>query len=333
MSSRIIVLDGYTTSPNQGDTPTGSDGDVSWDPIRALGDLTIYDRTPADDIAAAAGDAEFILTNKAVLSEKTIEALAPGLKYIGVLATGVNVVDLEAASKHDVVVTNVPGYSTESVAQHVFAMLLEAVNHIAAHDRAVHDGRWVNSPDFCFTVAPITELAGKTFGLVGLGAIGSQVAQIASAFGMRVVASRSPSGRQPEVEGVKVSWLEPDDVFRQSDVVSLHCPLTERTKNLINEARLKLMKPKAVLINTGRGPLIDEQALADALASGKLGFACLDVLSSEPPSQENPLLSAPRCIITPHTAWASVEARTRLVQIAADNIKAYQDGKPQNVVN
>ena len=333
MPPRIVVLDGYTASPHPDDLPDGSDGDVSWDPIRDLGDLSIHDRTAAADVAKTARGAQIVLTNKAPLSADTIEKLSPDLKYIGVLATGVNIVDLQAAKKHGVVVTNVPGYSTESVAQHVFALLLEAVSHVAAHDKAVHEGGWVSAPDFSFTVAPITELGGKTFGLVGLGAIGSQVAQIASAFGMKVVAAKSPSGRQPKVEGVDVRWLDLESVFRESDVISLHCPLTESTKHLVSAARLATMKPNAILINTGRGALIDEKALADALEAGRIRAACLDVLSTEPPAKDNPLLSAPRCIITPHTAWASVEARTRLVRIAAENVAAFQNGKPQNVVN
>ncbi len=333
MSQKIVVLDGYTTSPHAADQPDGSDGDVSWDALRSLGDVTIYDRTPDDKISEAASGAQMVLTNKAPLDKTTIESLKGDLKYIGVLATGVNVIDLEAASQHGVVVTNVPGYSTDSVAQHVFAMLLEAVNHIAAHDAAVHDGRWVNSSDFCFTVAPITELAGKTFGLVGLGAIGEQVAKIAAAFGMKVIAARSPSGREPKVAGVNVTWLDIDDMFAQSDVISLHCPLTESTKHLVNASRLDSMKSDAILINTGRGPLIDDAALAAALTTGKLRAACVDVLSSEPPAADNPLLSAPRCIITPHTAWASHEARSRLLDIAVENINAFLDGRPQNVVN
>lgn len=322
MAERIVVLDGYTLNP----------GDVPWTPFEPLGALEIHDRTPEPLVASRAAGAPYVLTNKALVSAQTIMAL-PGLKYIGVLATGTNIVDLKAARDHGVTVTNVPGYSTDSVAQLVFALLLELSCHTASHAMAVHDGDWVQSPDFSFTVAPITELAGKTLGVVGLGAIGQRVAKIGAALGMKIAAAHQRSMDRVSIPGVEVRWLAVDDLLKESDVVTLHCPLTDQTRHLINTERLAMMKRTAVLINTGRGPLIDEAALADALQRGVIAGAGLDVLSAEPPPQTNPLLNAPRCIITPHIAWASVEARRRLMHMAAENLRAFIAGNPIHVVN
>ncbi|MHC4887312.1 MAG: D-2-hydroxyacid dehydrogenase [Planctomycetota bacterium] len=314
---KIVVLDGVTLNP----------GDLSWSGLESLGSCTVHDRTPADQVVERVGDAEVVLTNKTVISDETLGSL-PNLKYIGVLATGTNVVDLEEASRHGVVVTNIPAYSTPSVAQQVFALLLELANQVSLHDRAVHDGDWVSCEDFCFTRAPLVELQGLTLGIVGLGGIGQATAAIGAAFGMRVIAANRS---QKDVEGV--TQVDLDTLFRESDVISLHCPLTSETESLINAERLEGMKKTAFLINTGRGPLIDDAALAQALADGTIAGAGLDVLSSEPPAADNPLLSAPNCVITPHIAWASKAARTRLMEIAVGNVKAFQSGSPINQVN
>lgn len=316
---KITVLDGYGMNP----------GDLSWDGLRALGDVTVYDRTPAAEVIDRAAGSEILLTNKTVLDRDTIERL-PGLRYIGVLATGYNVVDTEAAREHGVTVTNIPAYSTASVAQMVFSLLLAVTNgveHYTADNRA---GRWSRSADFCYWDEPLVELAGKTFGIVGFGNIGQAVARIALAFGMKVVAFTSkPAGSLPEGVG-KVSL---DELLAESDVVSLHCPLTESTRHMINASTLARMKPTAILINTGRGPLVDETALADALNCGALRGAGVDVLSCEPPSAGNPLLYARNCYITPHLGWATVEARKRLMDIAVANVAAFIGGTPVNVVN
>lgn len=325
--TKIIALDGYTTSP-MAISAQGEDDGGHWQTLSEIGELTVYERTPADAVADRIGDAEIVLTNKTPIDALAFAA-SPNLKYVGVLATGVNVVDIGAASAHNVTVTNVPGYSTPSVAQHVFAMLLELCNRTAEHDRAVHDGQWANCKDFSFTTGPLVELAGKTLGVVGMGAIGQAVANIGHAMGMDI-ASHSRTEKQL---GYPVRWLSVDELFAQGDVVTLHCPLTPRTQEHVNAQRLSTMKPSAYLINTGRGPLIDEPALAEALTKGTIAGAGLDVLSSEPPSADNPLLTAPNCIITPHIAWATIESRKRLLQIAADNVRAYLDGNPTNVVS
>ncbi|MEO0475114.1 MAG: D-2-hydroxyacid dehydrogenase [Planctomycetota bacterium] len=324
---RIVVLDGYTTSPLPPDAPDDG-GEVSWHPLTRLGDLSVYLRTTASEIVQRVGDAGIALTNKTPIGEEVFAA-CKGLKYVGVLATGVNVVDLEAAKAYGVTVTNIPGYSAPSVAQHVFALLLELCNRTAEHDRAVHDGQWANCDDFSFTTGPLVELAGKTLGIVGMGAIGQATARVGHAMGMTIAAY----SRTPKELDYPVTWLGVDALFEQADVVSLHCPLTPKTEGLVNSARLASMKTSSYIINTGRGPLIDEQALADALANGTIAGAGLDVLSSEPPSEDNPLLTAPNCIITPHIAWATVASRSRLLKIAADNVKAYLDGSPVNVVS
>lgn len=315
---KITILDGYGMNP----------GDLSWDGIAALGELKVYDRTAPSEVIARSADSEALLTNKTVLDGETLRAL-PKLKYVGVLATGYNVVDTATARQLGIVVTNIPAYSTMSVAQMVFAHLLNVTDRVEHYAEENRQGRWSRNPDFCYWDTPVTELAGKTFGIVGLGHIGQAVAKIALAFGMKVIAFTS---KEPEhlPDGVSKAGL--DTLFAESDVVSLHCPLTPSTEKLINRQTLSEMKPGAILINTGRGPLIDEQAVADALRGGKLGAFCADVLSSEPPAADNPLLSAPNSFITPHIAWASKEARERLMQIAGANLKAFIEGHPVNDV-
>lgn len=316
---KIVVLDGYAANP----------GDLSWEEMMKLGDLTVYDRTSPSELMARAKDAPILLTNKVVLDAETISSL-PNLKYIGVLATGYNVVDVNAAAKRGIVVTNIPAYSTESVAQMVFAHILnitQRTGHYAEENRA---GRWSANPDFCYWDTPLTELAGKTIGIVGLGNTGSATARIALAFGLKVKAFTSK--HQSELPpGIEKSTL--DNLFSTSDIVSLHCPLTESTKEMVNSDRLKLMKPSAILINTGRGPLVNEQDLADALNDGTLYAAGVDVLSTEPPHKDNPLLTAKNCFITPHIAWATKEARIRLMNIATENVAAFIAGNPINLVS
>ena len=316
---RIVILDAFTTNP----------GDLDWGPVAALGELTVHDRTPDEEIVARATGAEAVLTNKTQLSAATLAAL-PGLRYVGVLATGVNVVDLAAAAAACVTVTNVPGYSTPGVAQAVFALLLELTNQTGALSASARAGRWQACDDFCYWDGELVELEGLTLGIVGHGAIGRRVAEIARAFGMRVVAaSRSrPAGMTAD----GVVFLPLDEVFRTADVVSLHCPLTPETRHLVNAARLAMMKPSAYLVNTARGGLVDEQALADALAAGRIAGAGLDVLTQEPPSDGSPLLTSPNCVITPHVASATRKARARLIAAAAANLAAFLAGRPQNVV-
>ncbi len=325
--TRIVVLDGYTTSPLSADAEP-ADHDVGWQPLAALGELIVHPRTPADQVAERLGGTTIALTNKSPIGADVLAA-CPALKYVGVLATGVNVVDLDAARSQGVTVTNVPGYSTPSVAQHVFALLLELCNRTAEHNDAVHADRWARCNDFCFTTGPLVELSGLTLGVVGMGAIGRAVATIGHALGMRIAAH---SRTQRDI-GLPVDWLGVDDLFVQADAVTLHCPLTPETQGLVNAERLATMKPGAFVINTGRGPLINEAALAEALAKGTIAGAGLDVLSTEPPSADNPLLTAPNCVITPHIAWATVASRRRLLDIAADNLRAHLDGKPVNVVS
>lgn len=313
---KIVILDGFTTNG----------GDLSWNGISELGDLTVYDRTAPGELIDRCLGAEAVLTNKVIITDEVMQAL-PQLKYIGVMATGYNVVDIDAARRRGIVVTNVPAYSTPSVAQMVFAHLLNITNQVALHDRQVHEGRWAGNQDFCFYSAPLIELAGKQMGIVGLGQTGSAVAKIALALGMRVMAFTSkPQESLPE--GIIKGSL--DEMFATSDVVSLHCPLTPDTKHIVNAARLATMKSSAIVINTGRGPLVNEQDLADALNNGTIAAAAVDVLSTEPPAADNPLLSARNCHITPHIAWASQAARARLIDTLASNLKGYISG---NVVN
>ena len=315
---KIVILDGYTANP----------GDLSWKELEQWGEVTVYDRTKPGETLARAADAEIILTNKVVISRELIAQL-PRLKYIGVLATGYNVVDIEAAHERGIIVTNVPAYSTESVAQMVFAHLLTVTNrteHYAIQNRG---GRWSENPDFCYWDFPHTELAGKTFGIVGLGHIGQRVAQIALAFGMKVKALTSKATAALPV-GIEKASLE--ELLATSDVLSLHCPLTEQSHHLMNSDTLRQMKPTAILINTGRGPLVDDQAVADALAEGRLAAFCADVLTVEPPKTDNPLLKQPHAFITPHIAWATKEARVRLLQVATDNVRAFLSANPINVI-
>lgn len=311
---KIVILDGYALNP----------GDLSWEAFEAMGDLTVYDRTPPELVEERIRGAQIVYTNKTVLSRSVIENAA-SLAFIGVLATGVNIVDLDAARERGIPVANVPAYSTDSVAQMTIALILELCLHVGEHSRLVHAGEWTSSPDFCFWRYPLIELAGKTLGIVGLGSIGRAVAKIAAAFGMRVIAYR---GRG---EGVEMRTLE--ELLAEADIVSLHCPLTADNRHMINADALSRMKKGAFLINTARGPLVDEAALAEALCSGHIAGAAVDVVSSEPIPAENPLLSAPNCIITPHIAWAPYAARVRLMKIAAENLRAFLDGKPTNVVN
>lgn len=314
---RITVLDGFAVNP----------GDLSWEPLQALGKCTVYERTPANLLLTHAKDAEILLTNKVVLSGKTIAALEQ-LKYIGVTATGVNVVDVAAAAQRAILVTNVPSYSTSSVVQMVFAHILHHTQHVGAHADAVRSGRWTASSDWCFWDYPLVELSGLTMGIVGLGKIGGAVAQIARAFGMTVLATTRTNDDTSE----NVQVVDLDTLLRNSDVVSLHCPLTPETEGLINRQRLALMKQSALLINTARGPLVEEGALAEALNAGQIAGAGLDVLSTEPPPADNPLLSAKNSTITPHIAWATRATRLRLLQCVVDNVAAYLAGKPRNVV-
>ena len=313
---KIVILDGYTATP----------GDLSWKELETLGELVVYDRTSADETVARAADAEIVFTNK-VLITKDVMAQLPQLKYVGVLATGYNVVDIEAAHQRGIIVTNVPAYSTESVAQMVFAHLLTVTNRVEHYTVQNRADRWTNSADFSYSDTLLTELAGKTFGIVGLGNIGKRVAQIAQAFGMNVIALTSKTTLPEGIKKVELSEL-----FAQSDVLSLHCPLTSDTHHMINADTLKLMKPTAILINTGRGPLIDDQAVANALKANRLYAFCADVLTEEPPKADNPLLGLPNAYTTPHIAWATIEARARLVKVAIDNVKAFANGKSQNVV-
>ncbi|MHC4365612.1 MAG: D-2-hydroxyacid dehydrogenase [Planctomycetota bacterium] len=316
---RIVVLDAHTLNP----------GDLSWEGLEALGTCSVYDRTPAELTVERAKDAEIVLTNKTVLSAEIIEQLEQ-VRYIGVLATGYNVVDVEAARKRGIPVANVPAYGTASVAQMVFAHLLNLTQHVGHHAETVRDGRWSWCPDFCYWDSPLIELQGLTMGIIGLGRIGRAVARLARAFAMKTIAYdvTEPS---PVPEGCRMVVLE--DVFRLADAVSLHCPLTPETECLVNKERLALMKRTAFLVNTSRGPLVDEQALADALNDGEIAGAGLDVVATEPPAADNPLLKAKNCYITPHIAWATRGARGRLLQATIENIIAFLDGRPQNIVN
>ena len=315
---KIVILDGYTANP----------GDLSWSALEALGDLTVYDRTAPQEVVPRAQGAEAVLTNKVVIGAAEMDAL-PGLKYIGVLATGYNVVDIPAAHAHGITVTNIPAYSTQSVAQMAFAHILNIMNHVAEHSTAVKSGAWSHAADFSFQLTPQQEIASMTIGLVGLGNTGMATARIALAFGMKVQAFTSkPQDKLPE----GITKVTMDELFQTSDIVSLHCPLTDSTRELVNRERLHQMKPTAILINTGRGPLLNEQDVADALNQGVIAAAGVDVLTKEQPLPSCPLLSARNCFITPHIAWATVQARIRLLDIAAQNVKAYKEGKPINVI-
>jgi len=315
---KIVILDGYTANP----------GDLSWRELEALGDVTVYDRTKPEDTVARAADAEVVLTNKVVLGRKEIEQL-PHLQYIGVLATGYNVVDIAAAHEHGITVTNVPAYSTESVAQMVFAHLLTVTNRTEHYALQNREGRWSKNSDFCYWDTSLTELAGKTMGIVGLGNIGRRVAQIALAFGMQVKALTSKSAEQLPAGIQKADLTE---LLSTADVLSLHCPLTEDTRHFVNARTLAMMKPSAIVINTGRGPLVNDADVADALSAGRIAAYCADVLTEEPPRADNPLLHQPNAFITPHIAWATREARLRLLTTAIGNVRAFVKHHPQNVI-
>ena len=316
---KIVELDGYAANP----------GDLSWEPLQELGELTVYDRTPASLVVERAKNADIILINKVLITEEVLSQL-PRLKYIGVLATGYNVVDVKAATKRGIVVTNIPAYSTESVAQMTFAHILNITNRIGHYARQSREGRWSSNPDFCYWDTQLWELSGKTIGIVGLGNIGMRVATIARYFGMDVFAYTSKNSADLP-EGIQKTTL--DGLFAVSDIVSLHCPLTADTRHLINRESLEKMKEGSILINTGRGPLVDEEAVAEALASGHLGGYGADVMIDEPPSPNNPLLAQRNAFITPHIAWATREARQRLMDICVRNVKAFIEGKRLNAVN
>jgi glycerate dehydrogenase len=315
---RIVVLDGYTANP----------GDNPWTELAEVGALEVYERSALSEILPRARGASVLVTNKTPLSAATLAAL-PELRGISVLATGVNVVDVGAARARGIVVSNVPAYSTASVAQHTLALLLELSNRVGLHDASVRAGQWQRSLDFCYWEAPLLDLAGRRLGIVGYGEIGKRVAQAASALGMQVVAARFASRTQKSSE---IPRLDLDELFCTSDVISLHCPLTAETERLISGARLRSLKPSALLINTARGGLVDEAELASALSSGALGGAALDVLSSEPPSANHPLLGLPNCIVTPHVAWTSLESRRRLLRVTVENVRGILAGQPVHVV-
>ncbi len=317
---KIVILDGHAINP----------GDLSWDALRSLGSLEVFDRTSENAIVPRAREAEVLLTTRTPLSAQTLMQLTQ-LRYVGVMFTGYDAIDLKAARERNVLVTNVPIYGTASVAQLVFALLLELCHHVAVHSAATHAGEWSRSPDFSFWKTPLVELQGKTMGIVGFGRIGRHVAEIAVAMGMHVIAADAGRRDAPTWPGFR--WCDVDELMSAADVVSLHCPLLPETRGMINAASLSKMKPGSFLINTSRGPLVIEQDLADALNSGHLAGAAVDVLSSEPPSPDNPLLHTKACIVTPHIAWATKEARTRLIETVVANLRAFLEGRPVNVVD
>ncbi|MCQ2593133.1 MAG: D-2-hydroxyacid dehydrogenase [Treponema sp.] len=313
---KLVILDGNALNP----------GDLSWDGIKKIAQITVYPRTNPEELIERIGDAEAILVNK-VKIQKDVFRKCPKLKYIGVTATGYNVIDVEAAKQAGVIVTNIPAYSTDSVAQHVFAFILNFTNSVYIHNESVQNGQWITCPDFCYWKNPLTELTGKTLGIFGYGSIGSKVAQIGKAFGMNVICcTRTPKENMPK----SVSF---EELLQQSDFLSLHAPLTEKTQNIINKDSLKLMKKSAYLINTARGGFINEKDLAECLSSNGIAGYAADVVLEEPMNKENPLLGAKNCVITPHIAWAPLETRQRLLNIVEENLKAFLNGNPQNVVN
>lgn len=316
---KIVFLDGYTLNP----------GDISWEEFEGLGDLTVYDRSSPEEVIERSKDCEVLITNKAIVSAEVIRG-ATNLKYIGVTATGVNIVDVEAATEHGIPVCNVAGYGPESVAQMVFAHILNFTHRLPEQAADAQAGGWAKCPDFCYWTHPLTELKDLTLGIVGLGQIGEASARIAQGFGMDVTAyTRDATKILPP----GVSWRSLEEIFSESDFITLHCPLTDETENMVNDERLNEMKESAILINTGRGQLVDEQALANALNEGRIGGAGLDVLSTEPPSPDNPLLSAKNCFVTPHIAWATKAARSRLMTMAAENLYEFQQGNTSHCVN
>lgn len=314
---KIVVLDGYVLNP----------GDLSWKPLESLGSVTVYDRTPAEKIVERIADADIILTNKTPISRQTLLD-CPSVKYVGALATGFNTIDIAAAKELGVAVTNVPAYSTDAVAQFTMALLLEVCHHVGEHSRGVMAGDWVRSIDFCYWQYPQIELAGKTFGIIGMGKIGQAAGKLADAFGMKVLYH----AHHPRELPYPATFCSLEDLLAQSDVISLHCPLTDETAAIINPHTISMMKKDAILLNTARGPLVDEQAVADALKEGKLTGYAADVVGREPMAADSPLLGAPRCILTPHIAWASHAARGRLMDVAIGNVFAFCEGKRQNRV-
>ena len=318
---KIVNLDGYTTNP----------GDLSWEGIKRFGDYTVYDRTPADKVIERAKRANILIINKTVVTREILDALSPELEYIGLQSTGYNVVDCDYARKLGITVCNIPAYSTKAVAQLVFAFILLVTNEVALHSDAVKNGEWCTCPDFCFWKTPLTELDSKIIGIIGFGSIGRRVAKLAEAFDMKVLAYAPRPKDKGELKTVE--FVDLDTLFKNSDIITCHCPLTEETKGMINAENISKMKKSAIFINTSRGPVVDEKALADALNSEKIKAACLDVLETEPALESNPLLKAKNCYITPHIAWAAHETRARLLKILEENIEAHLSGKPQNVVN
>ncbi|NLW88753.1 MAG: D-2-hydroxyacid dehydrogenase [Clostridiaceae bacterium] len=322
---KIVVLDGYTMNP----------GDLSWSALEEFGRLTVYDQTPESMADERIGDAEIVLTSKVTFDRKRLCAF-PGIKYIGVLATGYNVIDVQTAADLGITVTNIPEYATMATAQATIALLLELSNRVGHHDRLVHDGKWMQTPHFCFWDGPLIELSGKTLGLYGYGRIAKTVARVARELGMTVLACGRPGSEGtslPEDDPAAPSTVSKEELFKRSDFLSLHCPLTEQTYRLIDENAIRDMKDGAFLINAARGPLIDEKAVADALCAGKLSGVAVDVLSVEPAKPDNPLLYAPNCIITPHIAWAPLETRARLIRTAVSNLRAFLSDNPENVVS
>lgn len=316
---KIVVLDGYTENP----------GDLSWSGLEDLGELIVYDRTPEDMVLDRMRDAAYVYTNKTPITRATIEN-CENLEFIGALATGYNIIDVEAAKDHDVVVSNIPTYGTTAVAQYVLALLLEICHHVAHHSKAVHEGRWESNPDWCFWDYPLIELAGKTMGIIGFGRIGQATGRLAKAFGMNILAY----DEYPNDEGKEIGqYVGLDQLLASSDVISLHVPLFPDTMDLINEQTISKMKDKVIVINTSRGPLVVEEDMANALKSGKVYYFATDVVREEPIKADNPLLTAPNCIITPHIAWAPKESRARLMEVAVKNLKAFIEGEPINVVN
>ncbi len=315
---KTVILDGYTENP----------GDLSWEGFGRFGEFEVYERTKNEDIVSRIGDAQVVYTNKTPITEDILEA-CPNIRFIGTLATGYNVIDTDAAAKRGIPVSNVPGYGTDAVAQHTFALLLELTNHVGEHSECVRRGAWKSAGDFCFWNRPLMELKGKTLGIIGYGSIGKKTAEIGAAFGMKVIYN---SRKEYPSDG-RAEYRSIDELYRESDIISLHCPLFPETERMINKESIEKMKDGVIIINTSRGGLIDEKALSEALDSEKVKGAAVDVISKEPMEDDNPLCNAKNIIITPHIAWASWEARKRLMDIAVDNLRAFCEGKPQNVVN
>lgn len=316
---KIVNLDGYTTNP----------GDLSWESFKQYGEFTVYDRTSPEQVIPRAKDADILIINKTVITKEMLDEM-PNLKYIGLQSTGFNVVDGKAATERGIVISNIPAYSTSAVAQLVFALILQITNKVSLHSDAVHNGEWSQCPDFCFWKAPLTELDGKTIGIIGFGSIGQRVSNIANAFGMNVLVF-TPHPKPDEFKDIQ--FVDLDTLLKSSDIITCHCPLNAKTENLINKQAISKMKSTAILINTSRGPVVNDEDLAEALNNGKIAGAGLDVLREEPPKSDNPLLTAKNCYITPHIAWAAFETRKRLLRILEANLKAFIEGKPQNVVN